>query len=124
MRLLVCGDRNWSDRKLIAAMLALEAPEVVIHGGCRGADLMAGEVARSLGLAIEEYPAQWHRYGRGAGPVRNQQMLDEGQPDRVLAFHSDLSRSRGTADMVRRARAAGIPVVVVTQHREEIGNED
>jgi hypothetical protein len=39
-------------------------------------------------------------------------MLDEGRPDRVLAFHVDISRSRGTADMIRRARLQGVPVQV------------
>lgn len=49
---------------------------------------------------------------RQAGPIRNEQMLQEGQPDKVLAFHENLAQSRGTADMVRRAAKAGVPVEI------------
>ena len=44
---------------------------------------------------------------------RNARMLHEGRPERVIAFTDDLAGSRGTADMVRRARSAGLPVLVV-----------
>lgn len=113
MRLLVCGDRNWADRAAVARFIAEADPEVVIHGAARGADSLAGEEATRLGISVEAYPADWTRYGRAAGPVRNQQMLTEGRPDAVLAFHEDITNSKGTADMVRRARKAGLPVTVV-----------
>jgi hypothetical protein len=48
--------------------------------------------------------ADWEKLGRSAGPIRNQAMLDEGRPDLVVAFPGH----HGTADMVRRARAAGV----------------
>ena len=61
--------------------------------------------------------ADWGRYGRAAGPMRNGQMLDalvsgpvapaDDAHDRlVIAFHDSLSESRGTADMVGKARRA------------------
>lgn len=43
-----------------------------------------------------------------AGPIRNKQMLLEERPDKVVAFHNDLSKSRGTADMLRQAEKRGI----------------
>lgn len=107
-RLLVCGDRNWDDLAAIKAWLKLLKPRVVIHGAARGADTLAGEAARQLKIEVVVFPAQWARYGRGAGPIRNQQMIDEGRPDTVLAFHADLAASRGTKDMLDRARRAGI----------------
>lgn len=56
-----------------------------------------------------QFPADWSRHGKAAGPIRNQQMLDEGKPDIVVAItDKPLEESRGTADMVRRAQAAGI----------------
>lgn len=113
MRVLVCGDRAWSDRAPIERELrGLPEGTVVIHGGCRGADRLAGQVASELSFGVEEFPAEWHRYGRAAGPIRNRRMLEEGKPDLVLAFHPDLSRSRGTRDMVDRARKAGVEVRV------------
>jgi hypothetical protein len=65
-----------------------------------------------MGLPVESFPADWEQYGRAAGPIRNQQML-EAKPDRVFAFHEDLEHSKGTGDMVRRARKAGVPVEVI-----------
>ena len=115
MRVLVCGDRLWDDLgTLLKRLEALPEDTVVIHGACRGADRMGGAAAKTLDFEVEEYPADWGRYGRGAGVIRNQQMLDEGRVDLVLAFHADIGRSRGTADMVRRARKAGLPVEVVS----------
>jgi ABC-type sugar transport system substrate-binding protein len=111
-RVLVCGDRNWRDRKSIERELSRLDPKwtLVVHGACRGADQMAEEVCRTLGIRTEAHPADWSQ-GPSAGPRRNQEMLNSGV-DRVLAFHSNIAGSKGTADMVRRARAAGIPVTV------------
>ncbi len=120
MRVLVCGDRNWSDMDLIkCALVDIEATEVV-HGGCRGADLLGLEAAEFLGLDVVAYPADWNRYGRAAGPIRNQQMLDMGEPDMVFAFHNDIDASRGTKDMLRRADIAGVPNQLFT-HRDHKG---
>lgn len=113
MRVLVCGDRAWDDRERIETRLAeLPHETVIVEGGAPGADSLAREIATSLGMVTETHPADWPRYGRGAGPKRNQEMLDSGV-GRVIAFHRDLGRSRGTADMVRRAKRAGIPVEVI-----------
>lgn len=92
----------------------------VIEGGARGADsaaadaLCAAETAHPTGATVATYPADWKHHGKGAGPIRNQRMLDEGKPDIVYAFvNKPMAESRGTADMVRRAREAGIPTYVV-----------
>jgi len=61
------------------------------------------------------FPADWKSYGKGAGPIRNQLMLDEGKPDLVLAFHNDISSSRGTADMIRRAKKHGISYEIISE---------
>jgi hypothetical protein len=71
---------------------------------------MAEQIARELGLSFRCYRAEWSVYGLKAGPIRNQKMLDEGKPDLVMAFHNDLGNSRGTADMIRRAKRAGVRV--------------
>ena len=109
MRLLVCGGRDYSDRQRVIAELLRLNPEVVITGGARGADSIAAEVALDSGTPTIIMPAPWNRHGRGAGAVRNAWMLKYASPDRVLAFPG----GNGTADMVRRARAAGIAVTEV-----------
>ena len=113
MRLLICGDRDWWDKSLIEQYIILYKPSVIIEGNARGADRMAGEAAKEFGIELEVYPADWNTYGKAAGPIRNTQMLKEGKPDKVLAFHDDIEASKGTKNMVTQARKAGIPVEVV-----------
>lgn len=80
---------------------------VIIQGGCpTGVDALARRFADEYDVAVESYPADWDRYGRAAGPKRNQAMADAGE-GLCLAFPSR-GRSAGTWDMVRRAVAAGI----------------
>lgn len=111
-RILVCGDRNWNDHNMIWAVLdKLPSNTIIVHGAARGADRMANDVAEALGLTVEPHKAQWDLYGRSAGVRRNQEMLDSGI-DQVHAFHDDLGHSKGTGDMVRRAKKAGVPVKV------------
>lgn len=88
--------------------------ELQPEGEARGADRLAAEAARRLGIPshrILRFPAKWGKYGKAAGPIRNQQMLDEGKPTLVLAYHNDLENSKGTKDMVSRAEAAGVTVM-------------
>lgn len=116
MTVLVCGDRHWSDIALIRhALSTLPDDTIIIQGGARGADEMAAIIAVEFGFELRTFAARWELYGRAAGPIRNQRMLDEGKPHLVMAFHHDLSKSKGTADMVRRAKKAGIEVIVYSQ---------
>ena len=107
-RVLVCGSRNWTDEEKVYRELQGRATDTLIEGGAVGTDTLARMCAERLGLRVEEYPADWKMHGRAAGPIRNQQMLDEGKPDLVMAFF--MPGSRGTVDMVRRAINSGIPV--------------
>jgi hypothetical protein len=107
MRILVCGGRDFNNRLFLAATLESLGPITrVIHGGARGADMLAGEWAIENGIPFEVFGADWEKYGRAAGPRRNAEMLAKGKPDLVVAFPG----GRGTADMVRRAKAKGVPV--------------
>jgi hypothetical protein len=59
-------------------------------------------------VPYESYPADWATHKRAAGPIRNQQMLDTGI-DLCIGFHPDITKSKGTKDMLTRASKAGIP---------------
>ncbi len=117
-RVLVCGGRSFSDRGLMARTLApyktipfTEASEhIIIHGDAPGADTLADQWCDVFGVRKHVFPANWDKEGRAAGPIRNQRMIDEGKPDLVIAFPG----GRGTADMIRRANAAKLPVIVIT----------
>lgn len=76
---------------------------------------MAGYVAKQLGYPVRAYPADWNGLGKRAGVVRNREMFDKEQPELVIAFHNDLSQSRGTLDMVTYARSKGCNVNVVSE---------
>lgn len=119
MKVLACGDRNWDDLEGIRAVLDFMGPsDTLIHGNARGADSLAHFAASELGCTIETYTADWKKLGKSAGPIRNQQMLDEGKPDVVFAFHDDLASSKGTKDMVLRARKAELRVFLA-EHNDE-----
>jgi hypothetical protein len=101
LRVLCCGDRNWTDFDKIMSVLSLLPPEsVIIHGAARGADTLCGKAGFLLGYQVEAYPADWKQYGKRAGPVRNREMFAKSHPDFYLAFHSSLASSKGTKDMV------------------------
>lgn len=111
MRVLVCGGRNFNDREAVwRALDALhkQTPiSVLIEGGASGADRLAFQWASEGNrCGTETHAADWASHGRAAGPIRNQKMLDVGQPDMVVAFPG----GRGTEDMVTRARAIGVNV--------------
>ena len=140
MRIIVTGSRTWRDRYTIWDALNDELPSImpvanghgpdfiVMHGANpSGADRFAADWVEYIcdypgQIAQKPYPVtseEWMRIGRGAGPLRNQRMIDDGA-DIVLAFvtrcvspkceGSKPHRSHGTADCIVRAHSAGIPV--------------
>ena len=118
MRVLVTGSRNYTSRKSIKNALERvtngynRKDITLVHGACStGADAIADSIAVEKGWKIERYPAQWHKHGKAAGPIRNSEMADAGA-DVCLAF--PMEGSRGTFDMIKKARAAGIHVNVYT----------
>ena len=122
--LLVCGGRTlglptpsklapephaerWAAKHCLGQMAARMIITAVRHGAARGADELAGEWARECALPEEPMPADWNAHGRGAGHRRNAAMLArEPRPVACVAFPG----GRGTADMVKRCKAAGVPV--------------
>lgn len=114
MILIVCGGRDYADWDRMCSVMDGIAAQLNItlvrHGAARGADRLADRWARSRGIVVDPCPADWAGYGKAAGPRRNAAMLMRyPRPDGVVAFPG----GRGTADMIGRARAAGLPVKVV-----------
>jgi len=114
LKVLVCGSRDWEDYDTVLERLkSLPTGIAIIEGAAKGADTMAKTAAQELGLSVIEVPADWKRYGRAAGPIRNKEMLDL-EPALVIAFHKDITASKGTANCVEEARKRDIPVEIVT----------
>ncbi len=123
MRVLVCGGRDFKDEAFVERILSdrlypylfSNKQVTIIEGGARGVDTFAlnwvlARVHSDYPPRVEEYPADWEKYGWAAGPIRNIQMLDEGKPDLVIAFPG----GRGTKNMVNQARDRGVPVEIVS----------
>lgn len=85
-------------------------PLTILEGGCRGADALAWTYCWfRTELRHERACADWKAHGKAAGPIRNQAMIDHADGLVVVRFR----RSRGSADILRRAQAKGIPIVDV-----------
>jgi YspA, cpYpsA-related SLOG family len=116
MKVLVFGSRKWLDQAVIERELRKLPPgTTVIHGGAPGADNIGGYVAETLGFTVRVYPALWSKHGRGAGPIRNQTMLDrehlETDPfDHAICFHTDPGLGIGSKDMRARCEKVGLRV--------------
>ena len=105
--ILVCGGRGFNDVRLLSRVLDDKQPKAIAHGDCpTGADFLSGVYARERGIPEIRVPANWQFYGKKAGPIRNSWMPAFIRIKEVVSFPG----GKGTADMVAKARAAGIPV--------------
>jgi hypothetical protein len=108
-RVIVCGGRDFHDYYRLANVMdrlrAIRPIALVFHGNARGADALADRWCRERGVPVFPVPAEWSKHGKAAGPKRNQAMLGHGI-DLVVAFPG----GKGTEDMMRRARKAGVLV--------------
>lgn len=135
MRILVTGSRDWEDKNTIYAALenarqaegASHDSVLLIHGDCpTGADRIAANFAEAMDWGVKPFPADWDRYGKRAGFMRNVQMVDNLvsfrhiEPVTCLAFPMPCRKpdcpqvgqhdSHGTAHCAGYAEAMGLPV--------------
>lgn len=106
MKILVCGGRDYDNKQKVFDMLNFLHPAEVITGGATGADSLADQWAMENTKIRHIFPADWAKHGKSAGPIRNALMLQEGQPDLVIAFPG----GKGTENLVKGARILGIEV--------------
>jgi hypothetical protein len=111
--LVVSGSRSITDRKPVKmaiedADLCYGPFETVIHGGARGVDSSADDVARAKGWDVEVVEADWDTYGPAAGPKRNARMA--ARADALAAVWDN--ESSGTKDMIEKALGYGLDAVV------------
>ncbi|QGH74800.1 hypothetical protein MAL1_00038 [Bacteriophage DSS3_MAL1] len=126
MIVLVTGGRDYRDKNELYAVLdrlhAERGFSLIVHGDAgryklyarhplaiEGADALAGRWADERGIAQIKCPANWNGEGNAAGMKRNQFMLDFARPELCIAF----SGGRGTANMMRLARGAGVEIIDV-----------
>ena len=114
-RVIVAGTRDFAFYEMLCAKLDIHLSRVkdthqviILSGACpTGADRLGEEYAKEHGYLVEKHPANWD-LGKRAGPIRNQEMVDIA--DALVAFWN--GKSRGTNDVIKRAKAKKIPVMV------------
>ena len=111
MKLAIVGSRNFTDYKRLSRIIDEVKGEItlIISGGARGADTLAERYAKEKAIPYLIFPANWDRYGKGAGILRNQDIVDNAEA--MIAFLAP--ESRGTRDSIKRAQAEHIPVHIV-----------
>jgi hypothetical protein len=114
-KLIVAGGRDFNDADLMATELSkytegLDSKDLaVVSGMARGADALGHILAKHNGIKVYEFPADWDRYGKRAGFMRNEEM---GRfADALIAFWD--GESRGTRHMIEFMRSLNKPVHVV-----------
>lgn len=110
MRVIVAGSRFITDPAIVAAAIEASGFEIteVVSGCCRGVDRLGEQWAERNGLPVKRFPADWCRYGKRAGPIRNREMAD--YADALVAVWD--GRKGGTSDMIDAANERGLQVYV------------
>ena len=116
MYVVVGGCRHFNDYDLVRQQLDiilqpyLALGITVLSGHCSGVDLLAERYAEERGYPIERHAADWARYGRAAGPIRNEQMVV--RADCIIAFWD--GKSRGTKSLISYAQKHGKELHIVS----------
>lgn len=120
-RIIICGGRHFDDYEHLESVMNEVMSKIepwsdvieIVSGHCEGADQLGELYASNYGLPCKVFPAQWEKYGRSAGPIRNSEMVkyaSEAVMPVVVDFRSP--RTKGTNDTVRKATKLGFKVFV------------
>lgn len=118
LKILICGGRHFCDYALLESIADNVVKEQffseieIVSGHCIGADRMGEEYAKRRNYALKIFPAEWKKYGKRAGPIRNKQMIDyiaEFENKIVIAFTSP--NTKGTKNTIALAKKANIRVI-------------
>ena len=114
MKVIIAGDRNFTDYDFVKEKLDYYLSDktksfIIISGNARGVDSLGERYARENNLPLEVYPADWDKYGKSAGMIRNRQMADVA--DGLIAFPS--FSSIGTKGMINEAKKRGLSIRIV-----------
>lgn len=110
MKTIIAGSRNVTDPDIIEKAVTESGFEIteVIEGGAKGVDTIAREWAQKRPITVTEYKANWAKFGKAAGPIRNKTMADNA--DALIAVWD--GESRGTKNMIELARKLGLKVFI------------
>ena len=116
--ILVTGGRNYADTETFNIVLCYIYSKIqftkIVHGGAQGADTLADLLGHCTNVPRSVYEADWKKYGKAAGMIRNREMLDKNEDlDLVVAFPG----GKGTAGMIKLSKERNIPVIIIVDSR-------
>lgn len=112
-RVIIAGGRDFTDYGFLVETMDYLLSEVnesitVVCGKARGADTLGEQYAKERGYSVKYFPADWDRYGKAAGYIRNEEMAENA--DALVAFWD--GKSRGTRNMIEIAKERGLRIRV------------
>jgi hypothetical protein len=119
-RVIVAGSRGFDDYQTLSEtcdfFLKKKKNVIIISGNAKGADKLGEQYAKERGLKLEVYPADWEKYGKSAGFIRNEEMGDIANA--LIAFWD--GESHGTKHMIEYAKNKGLKIRVYNYGKEKI----
>ena len=122
IKVIIAGSRNFYDYDIVEDTVVsyfmscgiLKENVEIISGGARGADSLGEQLAKSYGLKLTVFPAQWDTYGKAAGMIRNKEMADYAikDSDKAILFAFWDGKSHGTKGMIDIAKRCGMEVII------------
>ena len=122
MKYIIAGGRDFNNRAIMFPILSKHISnmsDTIISGDARGADALGAEWAAHFQIPIQHFPAQWDKYGKSAGFIRNAEMGEEA--DALIAFWD--GKSKGTAHMIKTMKRNNKPYWVYNYNGELIEEE-
>lgn len=108
MKVIIAGSRHITDYEALKALIDHTGWDIeeVVSGGCRGVDVMGEQWATERGIPVKTFAADWARYGREAGELRNREMAEYAE-GLILLWDA---KSPGASCMLRESAKAGLPI--------------
>ena len=117
IKVIIAGTRDFNDYAFLKKNLDYFLQGInpnneeieIVSGNARGADKLGERYAKEHNLPVRLFPANWDKYGKRAGYLRNQEMAN--YADVLIAFWDE--KSKGTKHMIDIAKKQGLTVIVV-----------
>lgn len=119
IRIIVAGSRNFQDEGLLFNTLDKIISEIddndieIVHGNCRGADLIGEKYALANNLKVIAFPAYWNKFGNKAGYLRNLDMAKYASEVNGILVAFPIGESKGTRMMIKLAKQYGLKTYII-----------
>lgn len=118
-KIIIAGSRNFQDEGLLFSTLDKLISEIddndieIVHGNCRGADLIGEKYALANDLKVASFPAQWGLFGKKAGVLRNEEMAKYASKNNGILVAFPIGESKGTRNMIKLAKQYGLKTYII-----------